>query len=179
MTKQWPDNICSGKIRYGKASNYDGFYLADESHGIPTFGSVSPTNTPTIRGQFVNVFNYPDQTEQIAAQLVHRWNMYEEMMKVLVETRSLVAEGAMVGFNPHDGDWAERLFVNQGKITNALAGGLPPKETRFRRTSTRKNFEDTPEFQEGYVFEGKVVADIVMEVRSCRVHLLESVEPVL
>lgn len=116
MTNQWPDNLCSGKIRYGKASNYDGFYLADESHGIPTFGSVSPTNPPTIRGQFVNVFNYPDQTEQIAAQLVHRWNMYEEMMKVLVETRSLVAEGAMVGFNPHDGDWAERLFVNQGKI---------------------------------------------------------------
>lgn len=73
-TPQWPNNICGGDIRYAPASNYDGFYLADVSHGIPTFGSVSPSDPVTIRGQHVRVFNYPGQTEQIAAELVKRWN---------------------------------------------------------------------------------------------------------
>lgn len=82
---QWPDNICSGEIRYGKASNYDGFYLADASHGIPTFGSVAYSDPVTIRGQHVKVFNYPGQTEAIAAQLVHRWNAHDEMLDALRE----------------------------------------------------------------------------------------------
>jgi len=82
---QWPDNICSGGIRYGKASNYDGFYLADASHGIPTFGSVADDSPATIRGQHVKVFNYPGQTEAIAAQLVHRWNMHRRLVTALRE----------------------------------------------------------------------------------------------
>lgn len=87
---QWPDAICSGRIRYGRASNYDGFYLADAQHGIPTFGSVSPTDPPTICGQFVRVFNYPGQTEEIASELVKRWNAfpaYEAMREALANAR--------------------------------------------------------------------------------------------
>lgn len=80
---QWPDNICSGQIQYGRASNYDGFYLADASHGIPTIGSVSPDSPPTIRGQHVHVFNYPGQTEEIAKQLVLRWNAHDDLVKAL------------------------------------------------------------------------------------------------
>lgn len=80
---QWPDNIVSGDIRYGKASNYDGFYLADASHGIPTFGGVTETETPSIRGQHVRVFNYPGQTEAIAAELVKRWNSHTALLEAL------------------------------------------------------------------------------------------------
>ena len=71
MTETWPDNICNGRIRYSPAKNYDGFSLEDTQHGIPTFGSVCP---PTVRGQYVNVFNYPTQTEEIARRLVACWN---------------------------------------------------------------------------------------------------------
>lgn len=93
MTKQWPDAIC-GQIRYGKASNYDGFYLADASHGIPTIGSVADASPATIRGQHVRVFNYPGQTEAIADQLVHRWNCHEEMLAALkaIEAQQYVGD---------------------------------------------------------------------------------------
>lgn len=80
---QWPDDICSGNIRYGRAENYDGFYLADASHGIPTIGSVCAENVPTVRGAHVRTFNYPGQTEAIAAQLVHRWNCHRDMLAAL------------------------------------------------------------------------------------------------
>lgn len=83
--RQWPDNICAGDIYYGRAANYDGFYLADVDHGIPTFGSVTETANPTIRGQHVRVFNYPGQTEQIAAELVRRWNAHADLLAALEE----------------------------------------------------------------------------------------------
>lgn len=63
--RQWPDNICDGPLRYGAASNYPGFYLADAEHGIPTIGAVS-----------VQVHNYPGQTEEIAKRLVACWNAF-------------------------------------------------------------------------------------------------------
>ena len=52
------------------------------------------------------------------------WNAMEDriarMEAALVATRALVSEGAMTGFNCHDGDWAKRLFANQWNITQAL-----------------------------------------------------------
>lgn len=117
---QWPDNICSGEIRYAKASNYDGFYLADASHGIPTFGSVADSDPVTIRGQHVRIFNYPGQTEAIAAQIVQRWNAHKQMLEALEATRALVSEAAMIGFNCHDGDWAQRLYANQAALSAAI-----------------------------------------------------------
>lgn len=75
--KQWPDNICSGRIRYHKCHNTFGFALADVEHGIPSLGSVSPTDPPTLRcgNQYVHVHNYPGQTEEIARRLVACWNV--------------------------------------------------------------------------------------------------------
>lgn len=92
IVKQWPNNIISGEIRYEKASNYDGFYLADAEHGIPTFGSVTATASPTIRDQHVRVFNYPGQTEAIASELVFRWNMHRELLSALKEARRMLWE---------------------------------------------------------------------------------------
>ena len=81
--KQWPDHITSGEIRYARSDNYDGFYLADTMHGIPTFGSVSPTDPVTIRGQHVKLFNYPGQTEEIAKALCDRWNAHRKLVAAL------------------------------------------------------------------------------------------------
>lgn len=92
--RQWPDHICSGPIRYGKATNYDGFYLADVAHGIPTIGAVSPTEPSTIRSQHVHVFNYPGQTEAVAAQLVHRWNCHEPLLAALRDLIGNVESGS-------------------------------------------------------------------------------------
>lgn len=65
--RQWPHNITKGPIRYGAAQNYEGFYLADADHGIPTIGAV-------VADRGVKVFNYPGQTEDIARRLVACWN---------------------------------------------------------------------------------------------------------
>lgn len=70
----WPDNLCSGRLRYGRANNYDGFYLADAAHGIPTIGAVFPPENQTIHGHRADLFNYPKQTEDIARRLVACWN---------------------------------------------------------------------------------------------------------
>ena len=48
-------------------------------------------------------------------------NSFDAMLAALKEPRALVVEAAMTGFNCHDGDWAERLFRNQGSLTNAIA----------------------------------------------------------
>lgn len=43
-----------------------------------------------------------------------------KMLEALLNTRKLVSEAAMTGFNCKDGDWAEHLFANQGNITDAI-----------------------------------------------------------
>ena len=42
--------------------------------------------------------------------------------EALITTRALVCEGATVGFNFADGDWADRLYQNNGNISNTLRG---------------------------------------------------------
>lgn len=45
-----------------------------------------------------------------------------DLYNALVETRKIICEGAVVGFNPHDGgDWAERLYLNNANIHEALS----------------------------------------------------------
>ncbi len=46
----------------------------------------------------------------------------ERLRGALLTTRGLVCEGAIEGFNPEAGDWAERLYVNNGYISRALKG---------------------------------------------------------
>lgn len=45
------------------------------------------------------------------------------VLKVLIDTRSIVTRGATTGFNVFDkseGEWAEELFVNNGSLTAAI-----------------------------------------------------------
>jgi len=44
----------------------------------------------------------------------------DALLDAVKDTRALISEGGLTGFNPLDGDWAERLFRNQGKLTAAI-----------------------------------------------------------
>lgn len=46
-----------------------------------------------------------------------------ELRAALTHVREIIKEGALTGFNCHDGDWAERLFASQGVTFNALRLG--------------------------------------------------------
>ena len=50
------------------------------------------------------------------------------MEAALLKTRQLVCEAAEVGFNYADGDWADRLYRNNGNIAAALS--TPAADTR-------------------------------------------------
>lgn len=55
--------------------------------------------------------------EQVVAIL----NNHDALVKALENVRSIIADGAMTGFNYKDGDWAERLFASQQVTSQALA----------------------------------------------------------
>lgn len=44
----------------------------------------------------------------------------KQIHKIILDTRELVKEAALTGFNYHDGNWAEKLFANQQYLTEAL-----------------------------------------------------------
>lgn len=48
-----------------------------------------------------------------------------EMFEALAAVHQLVCEAALTGFNPHDGDWAERLYASQGQRFDALRKAQP------------------------------------------------------
>ncbi|TCL70599.1 hypothetical protein [Rhizobium sp. BK251] len=52
----------------------------------------------------------------------------ERLREAIRTTRAIVCDGALVGFNPLEGDWAERLYTNNGSLTAALKG--PSHELR-------------------------------------------------
>ena len=43
-----------------------------------------------------------------------------DMYAALVHIREIIAEGAKVGFNPTNGEWAEKLFLSQQKSSRAV-----------------------------------------------------------
>lgn len=43
------------------------------------------------------------------------------LLEALTAVHALVSEGAAIGFNPHDGDWAERLFLSQRQTYAAIS----------------------------------------------------------
>lgn len=43
-----------------------------------------------------------------------------DIAAIIENTRAIVGRAALTGFNCHDGDWVEELFVNNGKLTEAL-----------------------------------------------------------
>lgn len=52
-------------------------------------------------------------------------NAAPQMLEALEKIRAIITEGALVGFQPLEGDWAERLFLSQQESAKAVeaAGG--------------------------------------------------------
>lgn len=44
----------------------------------------------------------------------------KELLKAVNHVRSIIIDGAIVGFNPRHGDWAERLFRSQAITLKAI-----------------------------------------------------------
>lgn len=44
-----------------------------------------------------------------------------DLLAALLSVRQIIVDGAMTGFNPKDGDWAERLYLSQAKSYAAIA----------------------------------------------------------
>jgi hypothetical protein len=53
-----------------------------------------------------------------AAAIVKWENSHDALVSALEHVRSIIADGAMTGFNHKDGDWANHLFFSQ-QITSA------------------------------------------------------------
>lgn len=43
-----------------------------------------------------------------------------ELLAALKNVRQIISDGALTGFNCHDGDWAERLFASQAQSSAAI-----------------------------------------------------------
>jgi hypothetical protein len=43
-----------------------------------------------------------------------------DMLAALLNVRKIISEGALTGFNPLDGDWAERLYASQHVTSSAI-----------------------------------------------------------
>lgn len=64
---------------------------------------------------------YRETPEQIDAMLgVTDSGGVAELVAAIKLVRSIVKDGAEVGFNCHSGDWAERLFASQAVTHRAL-----------------------------------------------------------
>lgn len=44
----------------------------------------------------------------------------DEILVIIRDTRELISLGAMEGFNPLRGTWADRLFLNQAKLSSLI-----------------------------------------------------------
>ncbi|MGI4811918.1 MAG: hypothetical protein ACRYGG_01045 [Janthinobacterium lividum] len=91
---QWPHAITTGEIRCEHIEARHGmgewWCLRDASHGIPVFGSVRSEEGSVE----VKIFNYPGQTEEIASELVKRWNEYPKLMAEMDRLSKLVGQVA-------------------------------------------------------------------------------------
>lgn len=55
-----------------------------------------------------------------AAEAKEDTRNFEELLAALKGVQKIISEGAMTGFNCHDGDWAGRLFHSQQATSAAI-----------------------------------------------------------
>ena len=73
-----------------------------------------------------------DGDNNAAGEVAEQWNRRADLRpdprvrvlrEALTQVREIIKEGAMEGFNPMAGTWAERLFASQAMTRAALATG--------------------------------------------------------
>lgn len=72
---------------------------------------------PAGRPGVIATVKVADEVDEANAHLIAA---LPDLYYALKATHRLIAEGAAEGFRPDAGDWAERLFTNQGRIYAAL-----------------------------------------------------------
>ena len=79
-------------------------------------------------------YEFHESDADDAAFIVRAVNAFPEMLAALEGVRKIISDGAMTGFNCHDGDWAERLFESQRQtsmaIKLAMKSPTPPVESK-------------------------------------------------
>ena len=105
---------------------------APEKIWLPQCHAEDAANQPDGHGEFIG-YTRADiadarEAEQVqwvknlADTVIAHETRIAELEAALITTRALVCEGATVGFNFADGDWADRLYQNNGNISNTLRG---------------------------------------------------------
>ena len=59
--------------------------------------------------------------EALSAKVTQLQAQVEMQREALTNVRKIISEAAATGFNCHDGDWAERLYLSQQKTSAALS----------------------------------------------------------
>lgn len=54
-------------------------------------------------------------------EVIDMLDVNAQMLSALLKVRKIISEGAMTGFNCHDGDWAKRLYESQQVTSAAIA----------------------------------------------------------
>lgn len=81
------------------------------TNGLVAIATLMPTEIDA---------NDTSRAQANAELIVKSVNALPVLVKALEEVRKIISEGAMEGFNPKVGDWAERLFASQGMTNEVL-----------------------------------------------------------
>lgn len=65
-----------------------------------------------------------EETEQAAQDIALAINQHDALVAQLNVLHKLICEGSVSGFNPHEGDWAEKLFMSQNTTHHLLKENL-------------------------------------------------------
>jgi hypothetical protein len=105
----------------------DDYYIMAEGYPKEFIGHFKGDDNG---GYLAVVGNRPaDFGEANAAFIVKAVNNHERLVKALEDVRKIIVDGAMTGFNPLDGDWADRLFSSQAMTRAVLTDLIAPRHT--------------------------------------------------
>lgn len=106
-----------------------------QQNGARTYAFVFADGLVPICGVHVCVEGMPDEEGRANARLIAA---APDLLAALLHVRALIVEGAMTGFNCHDGDWAERLFASQGMSHDAVKKAIGTGATTDQSSVARR-----------------------------------------
>ena len=88
-----------------------------------------PNNDTLCRDAAVEIQSLRDRLTRLRSENAELVAERDQLRVAVTLVREIIKDGAMTGFNCHDGDWAERLFASQAVTHRALSrvsgGGTP------------------------------------------------------
>jgi hypothetical protein len=112
-----PEAIWAETFWYGQA---EPTFHAGTNVKLPSFSRTKYTRTDIHDTALARIADLEFARILNQNAMMRKDERIAELEAALVATRSIICEGAVVGFNHADGDWAERLYANNGNISQAL-----------------------------------------------------------